>query len=145
MENKFKRGEVYKSLARIVRPDPDFMEAPTVLFDENELYKCKKDGTLYSFGSFSDENINKEFFDDFVLVGHFTPEIDAIEMRKMAMKPAFEKSVESGYDFDTFYRLYREEFKIIHEEDEKINDNIVTFLNGETASYYDVYKKGDKF
>jgi hypothetical protein len=138
-KNTFKRGEIYKCLTTLERWDPDFIEPPKTLFEENRIYKCQEDGTLYSVGSFKDEDIDDNINDKFVLVGHFTPKMDYHELRRESMRLAFSESMQNNLGFDMFYKLYGETFDKLEEANKKVDDRTVTYINGVKAPYWNEY------
>lgn len=138
-KNIFKKGEVYKSLAYLERCDPDFIDPPITLFEKNRIYKCRKDGTLYSMGSFNNETIDDSINEDFVLVGHYNPKMNDSELRKESMRLAFGESMQNRLGFDMFYKLYRETLHRLGEENDKIDDKTVTYINGVKAPYWNEY------
>lgn len=133
-----KKGEIYKALMGVVRCDPDFFEPDKNLFEKNWLYKCEKDGTLHSLGTFSDEPIDEKFDEIFELVGHFTPKATNSEIRKEAMRLAFNTN---PTDFEMFYETYENEFEALHNENDKINENEMTYINGHKGLYWEEYRK----
>ena len=134
----FKRGEVYKALETITWIDPDFMNPDIVLFEKGCLYKCEKDGTLHSLGSFLDEPIEERFNDCFELVAHFTPKIKRSEIRKESMRIAFLDP--NSYDFDNFYEMYTKTFyEMLPDSIDEINENEITYLDGRKSLYWDEY------
>ena len=136
-KNKFKRGEVYKALSTISKIDPDWFEAPIVLFEKGRIYRCKQDGTLHSYGSFKDEEISDEHNNCFELVGHFVFKLNDDEIHKTAMHTAFENIFYKNLTFEQFYNEYIEEYKKIKPVEASIDEDKIHYLNGQIGNYWD--------
>lgn len=136
-KNKFKRGEVYKALTTLNKVDPDWIEAPVVLFEKDKIYRCKQDGTLHSYGSFNDEEINDNINSCFELVGHFSYKRNDDEIRKVAMEAAFTDIFYKNLTFKQFYSRYVEEYKRIKPVVASINEDIIRYTDGQVGNYWD--------
>ena len=134
---QFKRGCVYKSLKDFSRMDPDCFRADDWLFSKNCIYRCEKDGTLNACGgTYKDEKMPIEYEKDFVLVGHYDYKLRDSELRKKAMQEAYEKRY---FDFDKFYSAYCEILERLDEENDKIDEKTIRYIDGQVGQYFNKY------
>ena len=137
----FKKGEVYKATKTLGKLDGDCNNWDN-LFEKDYPYQCKKDGTLYSFGTFDDEEVPDEYQDSFVLIGHCVVRKDIGEIRKEAMQWAFESTNDSN-SFDDFYLEYSKKFHEIKKEQEEKSKNGTfsrfTRLDGTVDCFYNKF------
>lgn len=134
---EFKRGEVYKALANLYKPDPDWIYEPTNLFEKDRIYRCRKDGTLYSYGSFHNEDISDENKGYFELVGHFYIQKTEKELIKEAMRQAFIDDISyKTNDFENFYKSYVEYLEKLRTENGKIDEDKIHYIDGQEGAYW---------
>lgn len=134
---EFKRGEVYKALFTLYKPDPDWIEAPTILFEKDRIYRCRKDGTLYSYGSFHNEDISDENKERFELVGHFYSQKTEKELIKEAMRQAFIDDIfYKTNDFENFYKSYEEYLEKLRTENDEIDEDKIHYIDGQEGAYW---------
>ena len=131
-EIKFKKGCVYKASETIWCANPDFIRSmEKALFKKSTVYPCYIDGTLYSDGTFRNELILDDYYDNFELVGYCEVKKEYNQIEKEAMEIAYRDST----DFETFYKKYKESFRDINMKNKKVDLKHYTNLDGLVCNF----------